>query len=433
MIGRTLGLLAFAFLLAAGGAKAQTFSTLYNFCSQPSCADGASPQTGLIADAAGNLYGTTSSAVFELSPNGSGGWTYSVVHVFCSQPRCTGGSGPSGPLIIDSAGDLYGVTRGGGKTDYGVAYELIPQGGGKWTSAVLRSFCTQISCLDGGTPSGTLAYFGQSSGAPYDGTSPLYGTTQAGGAYQKGTVVMLTPPPSGAKRTWWKSRVLHSFCPEGGNCLADGYQPSSGVVVAANNALYGTTYYGGQFYVGTLFKLARSGGVWTNQVVHTFCGEKHCADGYLPLGLSQSATGELFGVTAYGPHRAGCIERNCGTIFEMSPQAGTFKTLYSFCSLEDCADGYGPSGPVTILDNGDLVGVTGQGGDRANHYPQGGGVLYRLSGTTLSVLHDFCALSNCDDGFGPGGSVVVDGQGRIFGTAGAGGANQGGTIYEFAP
>jgi uncharacterized repeat protein (TIGR03803 family) len=441
MIGRAFAVLLCSFLFAVTGAKAQTYNNIHDFCGQTGCTDGANPQTGLIADTAGNLYGTAQGGspargvVFELSPNGSGGWTYSVIHEFCSVGQCADGANPSGPLIIDGAGNLYGVAAGGGKTNSGLVYELMPQGGGQWNLAVLRSFCKQVACLDGTAPSGALAYLGQRSGALYDGSSPLYGTTTFGGAYQQGTVYTMTPPPSGAHRTWWSSKILYSFCPEGGYCLTDGNRPATGVVVDSSNVLFGTTPDGGQFYTGTLFKLTFSRNGWIKTLLHTFCSANRCADGRLPLGLVENDAGDLFGATTGGPHKPGCAQRDCGTIFEMAPQTGTFTTLYSFCSQTGCTDGRVPSGPFTMLDNGDLIGVTSLGGDASNR-GQGGGVLYRFSGTTLTVLHAFCGTSNCDDGFQPSGAVVVDGKGRIFGTAAAGGTGsfaQGGLIYEFAP
>jgi uncharacterized repeat protein (TIGR03803 family) len=435
MIGRIVAVLTCMLVLGTASAQAQTYSNLYSFCAQTGCADGAGPQYGLIADTAGNLFGTAGQVVFELSPDGSGGWTYSVIHVFCTQTPCPDGSSPSGSLIVDSAGNLYGVTQSGGK-GAGIVYELMPQGGGQWKFFLMSSFCKRVACIDGEGPSGGLSYFGQKSGAPYDGTSPLYGTTQTGGEYQKGTVYRLTPPPAGAKRTWWKSKTLYSFCPEGGGCLTDGYQPKTGVVVDSNHLLYGTTNYGGQFYSGTVFKLTRSGSTWAKQILHTMCSANHCADGAIPLGLTENGAGDLFGVTMTGQQKPGCAKRDCGTVFELSPQTGDFTTLYAFCSLKDCADGDSPSGPVTILDNGDLIGATATGGDTANHYPNGGGVLYRLSGTTFSVLNDFCASANCLDGEWPSGSIAVDAQGRMFGATiygGDGAYAQGGLIYEFTP
>jgi hypothetical protein len=241
----------------------------------------------------------------------------------------------------------------------------------------------------------------------------------------------LTPPPPGG-RSWWKSRTIFSFCHDGGNCLADGNQPATGVVVDSRNLLYGTTPFGGQSVSGTLFKLARSGSGWQNQVLYNFCSLGRCADGQFPTALAQDDAGDLIGGTTFGPHKPGCVKKACGTIFKFAPGTGTLTTLYTFCSQTDCSDGGGPAGPIRILDNGDLVGVAASGGDTSNT-SNGGGVLYRLSGATLSVLHDFCGSAGCTDGVSPNGGVVIDSLGRIFGTTALGGDAAEGTVFEFAP
>jgi uncharacterized repeat protein (TIGR03803 family) len=152
-----------------------SFNVLYNFCSQPNCADGGLPAAGLIADSSGNLYGTTTQfganglnghgVVFEIPAGGN----YSVLYNFCSQPNCTDGSGPSGGLFLDSLGNLYGATSGGGTNGEGVVFE-IPAGG---NYSVLYNFCSQPNCTDGAGPVGDLIA---------DSSGNLYGTTDIGGS-----------------------------------------------------------------------------------------------------------------------------------------------------------------------------------------------------------------------------------------------------------
>jgi hypothetical protein len=438
MIGRTFFVLLLASFFAAAGAQAQTFSSLHSFCGQSGCSDGALPQTGLVADATGNLYGITYEGgvqdhgiVYELSPNGSGGWIYSLVHTFCVESPCSDGWQPSGPLIVDSAGDIYGVVMNS-NNEHGLAYELMPQGGGAWNFVVMHNFCKKTDCIDGNIPSGGLAYLGQRSGALYDGTSPLYGTTLAGGLYGSGAVYQLTPPPPGG-HSWWRPKVLYSFCHDGGNCLADGFEPLNGVVVDSHSVLYGTTSFGGQNLSGNVFKLTHlpHGGDWSNQVLYNFCSLGHCADGKSPTALVEDDAGNLIGGTDAGPHRQGCVHKACGAIFSLSPETGVLTTLHTFCGEANCADGGGP-GPVHILPNGDLIGTAGRGGDFSNT-ANGGGLIFRLSGTTYTVLHEFCASAGCTDGSIPGGQITVDAQGRFFGITALGGTANEGTIYEFTP
>ena len=154
--------------------------------------DGALPRAGLIFDAAGNLYGTTSEGgayswgtVFELTPAGGGNWTETVLHSFGNG---TDGASPYAGLIFDAAGNLYGTAWQGGTYFYGTVFELTPTAGGGWTETVLHSF--------GNGADGYYPY----SGLIFDAAGNLYGTTGGGGTYSCnrglyhcGTVFELTP------------------------------------------------------------------------------------------------------------------------------------------------------------------------------------------------------------------------------------------------
>ena len=151
--------------------------------------DGAGPYAGLIFDAAGNLYGTTvgggtygGGTVFELKPAVGGGWAEQVLHSFGNNAgnRNQDGNRPYDGLIFDAAGNLYGVTYGGGTYTYGTAFELTPTAGGGWTEQVLHSF----NGTDGAGPQAGLIF---------DADGNLYGTTAGGGTYNDGTVFELTP------------------------------------------------------------------------------------------------------------------------------------------------------------------------------------------------------------------------------------------------
>jgi len=204
---------------------------LYSFCSETNCEDGQFPSPGVIRDASGNIYGVTDAGgadgqgtVFELDTTGKETVLYSF----------TGGADggrPGSVLIADSEGNLYGTTEGGGKgcgTGCGVVFELSPQGK-SWTENVLYTFCSLSNCADGEEPDrGPLVR---------DAAGNLYGTTLFGGTHQNcngscGVVFKLD--------TAGKETVLHSFT--GG---ADGASPGAGLIMDKAGNLYGTTGIGG--------------------------------------------------------------------------------------------------------------------------------------------------------------------------------------------
>ena len=277
--------------------------------------DGFSPQSGLIFDAAGNLYGTASlggtygcGTVFELSSMPGGGWTEKVLYSF----NCISGSdgfSPLAGLVFDAAGNLYGTTIGGGTYDYGTVFELSPMPGGGWTETVLYSFGNGT---DGAYPAyGALIF---------DAAGNLDGTTSSGGTHNCqgnggcGTVFQLSPTTGGG----WSETVLYNF----GNGT-DGYSPEAGLVLDAAGNLFGTTAYGGangcavaQYSgCGTVFELAPvAGGGWTETVVHNFGSG---TDGVTPIaGLTFDPAGNLYGTTEVGG------PSNVGTVFQLSPTAG---------------------------------------------------------------------------------------------------------------
>jgi uncharacterized repeat protein (TIGR03803 family) len=155
-------------------------------------------------DSKGNLYGTTSGGgtgtacqcgtVFELSPGSNGGWTETVLHSFSSS--ASGGSIPFGGLVSDSKGNLYGTTPFGGASFQGTVYELSPGASGTWSESVLYSF---TGGTDGGSP--------YSSRLSVDSAGNLYGRTNSGGAYGFGVIFELIAGSNGT----WTEKVLHNF------------------------------------------------------------------------------------------------------------------------------------------------------------------------------------------------------------------------------
>jgi len=410
---------------ATGGASAYTQKTLHAFCAAANCSDGDTPLAGLLMDASGNLYGTTESggkygkgAVFKLVPNANKTkYTEHILHSFCAQAGCSGGSYPAyGALIMDVDGDIYGTTGSGGKFGAGVVFKLNPLANG-WGYGVIHSFCHNTSsCSDGSDPDTGLAYAGQASGAVWDESSPLFGTTYSGGANNMGAVYELAPTGSG-----WSYHVIHSYSSgfHGGDLLVD----SSGNLI-------GTTLLGGSNSGGTIYRL--TAGTWGETTLHNFCSEANCADGWEPSGrLLMDGAGNLFGTTGGGGAGAHCrADHGCGVVFERTA-SGTFKVLYDFCSRSNCRDGLDPTAGLIMDGAGNLVGTTYEGGTGP------GGTAFALShgnGWTETVLYNFCSEQNCADGAGPVAPLIMDASGNLFGTGASGGANGDyGTVFELKP
>jgi uncharacterized repeat protein (TIGR03803 family) len=398
------------FLTSAWAADHET--VLYNFGNNQY--DGAGG-TSLIRDAAGNLYGVTSTGgmyqcgisgcgtVFELSPVAGGGWTETVLHNF---GNASDGAGPIG-LMMDTSGNLYGLTQGGGLYGAGIAYELSPSQGGGWTEAILYNF-------SGGGYGNSLSY-----SLVKDAAGNLYGTMFFGGTYGEGLVFELSPSMSGL----WTETVLHSF-----GSGTDGQYPEASVIMDAGGNLYGTTYQGGTYCsslsgCGIVYELSRSGGGWTETVLHNFNG----TDGLHPwANLLMDTAGNLYGTTYQGG--AYCAPFGCGTVFELKPSndGWTETVLHSF--NEDGHDGYDPLGTLILDTNGNLYGTTEYGG--INLY----GTVFKLSprvgGWNESVLYNF---SSGNDGGNLFGTVVMDRAGDLYGTTTLGGLYGKGVAFQLTP
>jgi len=213
-----------------------------------------------------------------------------------------------------------------------------------------------------------------------------------------------------------------------GNC-ATGETPYATLVQASNGDFYGTTYQGGAHYYGTVFEISPAGELTT---LYSFCSLTNCADGETPYaGLVQSTSGNFYGTTFEGGVSANCSKEypGCGTIFEITPQ-GSLTTAYTFCSQANCADGAFPVAGLIQAANGSFYGATSQGG--AN----GRGTIFELTSTgKFTSLYSFCSQTDCADGQGPQASLVQATNGNFYGTTAGGGANcisQGGcgTVFE---
>jgi uncharacterized repeat protein (TIGR03803 family) len=405
-------------------ASAGTFQVLHVFCAKGgTCADGEGVND-LLADHAGNLYGTTFAGgsatwgtLFQLSPGAGKKWTYKVLHSFCHAFNCTDGGAPTAPPIMDVNGNLYGTTTVGGHGE-GAVYELTQNPTTKiWKEKVLYSFCPKANCADGSEPHTALTYAGAASGALYDGTSPLYGTVNTGSANgtDKGAVFALSPG-KGAK---WSAQLLYSFCALG-KC-ADGATPApyGALVLDGSGNLFGTTQYGGTVNQGVAFELSPKDGTWSESVLHDFCSANDCHDGGPPYAnMIMAPNGTLIGTTPFGG------ENLQGTIYTLIPGAvPLYSVLYNFCSQPLCADGSYPYSHVTLDSAGNIYGTANEHG--STDY----GIAFELN-NQLRVLHNFCTKSGCPDGQFPQGALVMDGSGNLFGTTQDGGTHEHGVVFE---
>jgi uncharacterized repeat protein (TIGR03803 family) len=397
-----------ALLATAGGAEARGFNVLYHFCAQPPCTDGSWPYAPVIADSQGNLFGTTGAGgvtncklygcgtVFEVAADG----TESVLHAFTSN---TDGSGPRGGLIMDAKGNLYGTTTVGGGDGCGGAgygcgtiFKVTPGGkesilynfaggttDGAYTVAGLVADAagnfygtasdggggTQCNANFGGcgaifkfatdgTETMLYGFTGGKDGADIeaglilDKKGNLFGTAASGGHLSNctlglspgcGTVFRLSPDG--------REKTLYAF--KGGN---DGWSPIASLVEDKSGNLYGTTQAGGGtacsgLGCGIVFEIAPDG---TETILHVFTGG---SDGQNPAaGMIIDAKGNLYGTTQgyYYPAGRGARQtQTYGTIFKLAP-GGAFRVLYTFA---DPNNGANPVANLAKGANGVLYGT----------------------------------------------------------------------------
>ena len=435
---------------------------LYSF--QGGANDGYFPAGGVVFDKQGNLYGATTGGgpstcepfgsecgtVFQLSPPAQkgGSWTETVLYQFQGK-ESNDGSVPNGGLVIDAAGNLYGVTAYGG-TGYclllgsnagcGTVYELSPpqQPGGPWTETVLHSFPT---AKEGYLAIGNLVF---------DSEGNLYGATWFGGSKgtncdslyggECGVVFELSPPKQ--KGGEWTEKVLHSFAGGvKGEESSDGALPNGGLVVDSKGAVYGTTYYGGNdagdcdggtegIGCGTVFKLTppvEKGGAWTEKVSFRFNGQ----DGANPAAsVVFDKKGRLYCTTFAG----GGGNFPSGAAVQLVPEGGGWAehVLHSF---QDNGDGGETRSGLTFDSKGNLYGTASGGG------ASGAGTVFRLRPQTDGswIFESIYQFGVSPDGSYPTGDLILGSAGNLYGTTLYGGSGQTcgnygcGTVFEVSP
>lgn len=265
--------------------------------------------SGVPYDDVSPLYGTTLlggkkhvGVVFSLKPGNTedADWVEKVLYFFCTAQNCADGKSPNGGIVVDGGGNLVGTTSQGGvttdpcgATGCGVAYRLTPSDSLHWTETVLHQFCSSANCADGSTPE---------SGITIDGSGNFFGTTTGGGnaadvCGAAGCGVVFKIDPHGLQSQ------PYTFCAQE-NC-ADGGVPT-GLTLDANGALFGLTNVGGNNKSGTMFKLTGS----TLEVLGSFkCKKKSCTNGTAPEGdLLVDSAGDIFGTMSQrGKHDGGTL------------------------------------------------------------------------------------------------------------------------------
>jgi len=443
-------------------------TTLYSFCSQSGCTDGAIPWAGLVQASNGNLYGTTSEGgingagtIFQITPAGQ----LTTLYNFCSQSGCADGAVPYAGLVQATNGNLYGTTLDGGVNgDAGTIFEITLTG----QLTTLHSFCALSGCSDGLFPYAGLV---QAS----DGN--LYGTTLGGTGpdtvYTFGNVFGMTP---GGQVT-----TLYSFS------KTDGAHPYGGLVEDSHGNLYGTTYFGGTQYNGTIFSLpvgldrlperkTSSRKTEANIMIHRpdlpgGAGVRLSGDmavvpglprtkvripelaggvagpmrGTAPAGKTKSAGQSLStllnfdGANGAFPYFTSLVQGTDGNLYGTAGGGGTFDqgnvfkvttggtltTLYTFCSQTNCTDGVEPSAGLVQGTSGSFYGTTSDGGANG-----GCGTIFEITAAgALTTLHSF----DCTDGNYSQAPLVQAANGNFYGTTPLGGANELGTVFEITP
>jgi hypothetical protein len=282
---------------------------------------------------------------------------------------------------------------------------------------------------DGGIPTGALVM---------DANGNLYGTTIYGGYFYQpfettcGTVFELSPTK--ARRGGWEKKTLYKFTGE-----ADGCIPTGSIVLDASGKLYGTAQFGAvagcptSFFgsgdvqgCGTVFELSPADGGWTESTIYSFSPKR---DAFGPRGLSQDASGNLYGVARR------VDDNGAEMVYELSPVGGGVwaeKGLRTF----DYSDGLFLNSPLLLDSSGNLFGTATEGGkasgDCTTFGGDGGcGTVFELSPTGGGAWSiDKFALPNTNQGYSPVGSLVEDSMGDLFGAASAGGPEPGGVVFK---
>jgi uncharacterized repeat protein (TIGR03803 family) len=351
--------------------------------------NGAYPFAGLIADANGNLFGTTNQGgangygtVFEIAKTATG---YASTPTTLVSFSLATGANPVAGLIADADGNLFGTTEESGAYA-GTVFEIAK------TAAGYASTPTTLVSFYGGNGSYPRA------GLIADANGNLFGTTSDGGAYSAGTVFEIAKTATGYAST---PTTLVSF--NG----TDGGLPLAGLIADANGNLFGTTAAGGADGGGTVFEIAKTASGYANTPT-TLVSFNGTNGAYPAAGLIADADGNLFGTTEEGGGGA----NNVGTVFEIAKTAAGYASTPTTLVSFNGTDGANPVAGLIADANGNLFGTTYAGG--ANDY----GTVFEIAKTAAGYASTPTTLVsfNGTDGATPFAGLIADTNGNLFGT-----------------
>lgn len=368
-------------------------------------ANGNQPFSGLVSDAAGNLFGTTAAggannagAVYEMIKTSTG---YSGPVLIASMDQSLGTILDSS-LYIDSAGDLFGTAHYGGTANDGAVFEIVKGSGGYSAPRVLVNF----TGANGANPVAGLVA---------DAAGNLFGTTLNGGPQGGGTVFELV-------------RNGNSFSAPvnltSAATVATGYNPAGSLLIDSAGNLFGTASAGGSAGDGTVVEIRKTAtGYAAPVVIANFLGSNGTAPN---SNLISDAAGDLFGTTTQGG------AHGFGTVFELVKTGGGYGAPLTLASFDGVASG-APQGGLVMDAAGDLFGTAGE----TSIVGDGSGI-YELAKTASGYaapvfLYTFNGGNNLSTGGeGATGNLLIAPDGTLFGVTTYGGSGNGGlgTVYQ---
>jgi uncharacterized repeat protein (TIGR03803 family) len=388
-------------IFASGARAASKEKVIYSFTGQ---SNGSDPSSPLTLDGNGNLFGSAAKgnygALFRLTRSANGQWEEIPFYSF---EGGSNGAYPTGGIVLGANGTFFGVTAGGGAYSQGTVFELSLSSVRQ--SIVLYSFQEESSYRN--NPNSLIR----------DQAGNLYGTTLNGGIQGLGTIFELSPGSGGS----WNYQEIFTFT-YGGSYAQYGAYPYGALTMDAAGNLYGTTYEGGVYGGGAVFKLTNTGQGWKESLLYNFTGGDN-GDGPL-AGVSFDSQGNLYGTTLSGG------QDEVGTVFQLTPTQGTWvhNVLYSFTGGLDGGSPY--YGSLVLDAAGNLFGTTKYGGEAQL------GTVFKLARNSRShkwketVLHSF---TGAPDGVNPLFGLVIDPAGNLYGTTPTGGTDDFGVVFEVTP